>query len=79
MLTKYNVINTNDFLVSENCPPDELVKKLIFMNKVERVPEQSHANKVYSKEEAKNDCQIGAERYKRWIINQFYIKIYEKN
>lgn len=52
MLTKSNVIKTiSNF--PDNFTLDELVEKLIFMDKVERGLEQSLANNVFSEEEAK--------------------------
>jgi len=52
MLTKSNVIKTiSNF--PDNFTLDELVEKLIFMDKVERGLEQSLANNVFSEDEAK--------------------------
>jgi len=53
MLTKDNVIKTISKF-PDNFTLDELVDKLIFMDKVERGLEQSLSNKVHSEEEAKN-------------------------
>lgn len=53
MLTKDNVIKTISKF-PENFTLDELIDKLIFMDKVERGIEQSLSNNVYSQEEAKN-------------------------
>jgi len=59
MLTKDNVIKTiSNF--PENFTLDELVDKLIFMDKVESGLEQSMANEVLSQEEARN-------RLSRWL------------
>jgi hypothetical protein len=59
MLTKDNVINTISKF-PENFTLDDLVDKLIFMDKVEKGLEQSLANKTYSKEEAK-------QRLSKWL------------
>ncbi|MBC8314499.1 MAG: hypothetical protein ISR57_06710 [Bacteroidales bacterium] len=59
MLTKDNVIKTLSKF-PENFTLDELVDKLIFMDKVERGLEQSLANKVYAQEEAKK-------RLSKWL------------
>ena len=52
MLTKENVINTVSKL-PDNFSPDEIVDKLIFIDKVQKGMDDSLANNVYSKEEAK--------------------------
>lgn len=52
MLTKDNVIKTISKF-PDNFTLDELVDKLIFMDKVDRGLEQSLANKVSSQDEAK--------------------------
>jgi len=52
MLTKIKVIKTISTF-PDNFTLDELVEKLIFMDKVERGLEQSLANNVFSEEEAK--------------------------
>jgi len=59
MLTKDNVIKTISKF-PENFTLDELVDKLIFMEKVERGLEQSIENKILSQEEAQN-------RLSRWL------------
>jgi len=59
MLTKDNVIKTIAKF-PDNFTLDELVDKLIFMDKVEKGLEQSFANKVYSQEEAKK-------RLSKWL------------
>jgi len=59
MLTKDNVIKTISKF-PDNFTLDELVDKLIFMDKVEKGLEQSLANKVHSKEEARN-------RLSKWL------------
>lgn len=59
MLTKDNVIRTISKF-PENFTLDELVDKLIFMDKVERGLEQSLANNVFSQEEARN-------RLSKWL------------
>ena len=51
MLTKSNVIKTLSAF-PENFTLDELVEKLIFINKVEKGLEQSLTNNVFSEEEA---------------------------
>jgi hypothetical protein len=59
MLTKVNVIKT-----IENFPDsftlDELVDKLIFMDKVERGLDQSYSNKVSTQDEARK-------RLEKWL------------
>jgi hypothetical protein len=59
MLTKVNVIKT-----IENFPDsftlDELVDKLIFMDKVERGLDQSYSNKVSTHDEARK-------RLEKWL------------
>ena len=52
MLTKENVINTVSKL-PDNFSLDEIVDKLIFIDKVQKGMDDSLANNVYSKEEAK--------------------------
>ena len=52
MLTKDNVIKTISTF-PENFTLDELIDKLIFMDKVERGLEQSGKNKVYTLDEAR--------------------------
>ncbi len=52
MLTKENVINTISKL-PDNFSLDELIDKLIFMDKVQKGLEESYADKVLTKEEAK--------------------------
>ena len=59
MLTKDNVIKTISKF-TDNFTLDELVDKLIFMDKVESGLEQSLSNKVHSEEEAKN-------RLSKWL------------
>ncbi|MFA5817697.1 MAG: hypothetical protein WC854_00270 [Bacteroidales bacterium] len=59
MLTKDNVIKTISKF-PDNFTLDELVDKLIFMDKVESGLEQSLSNKVHSEEEAKN-------RLSKWL------------
>jgi len=51
MLTKGNVIKTISKF-PDNFTLDEVIDKLIFMDKVERGLEQSQSNKVLSKEKA---------------------------
>ena len=51
MLTKENVIKTVSKL-PDSFSLDELIDKLIFIDKVQKGLEDSLANKVYSKEEA---------------------------
>jgi hypothetical protein len=59
MLTKNNVIKTlSEF--PDSFTLDELVDKLIFMDKVERGLDQSMNNKVYTHEEAK-------QRLEKWL------------
>ncbi len=59
MLTKDNVIKTlSNF--PDSFTLDELVDKLIFMDKVERGLDQSINNKVYTQDEAKN-------RLEKWL------------
>jgi len=52
MLTKDNVIKTISKF-PDSFSLDELVDKLIFMDKVERGLDQSQSNKVHTHEEAK--------------------------
>ena len=59
MLTKDNVIKTISKF-PENFTLDQLVDKLIFMDKVERGLEQSLSDRVFSKEEAKK-------RLSKWL------------
>ena len=59
MLTKDNVIKTIS-MFPDNFTLDELVDRLIFMDKVEKGLEQSLANKVYSGDEAKK-------RLSKWL------------
>ena len=59
MLTKNNVIKTISKF-PDNFTLDELVDKLIFMDKVERGLDQSLNNKVHTKEEAKK-------RLSKWL------------
>lgn len=54
MLTKSNVIKTISTF-PDNFTLDELVEKLIFIDKVERGLEQSLANNVFSEEEAQKN------------------------
>ncbi|MCX6233907.1 MAG: hypothetical protein NT175_04170 [Bacteroidetes bacterium] len=59
MLTKENVIKTVSKL-PDNFSLDELIDKLIFIDKVQKGLEESLADKVYSKEEAKK-------RLSKWL------------
>jgi len=59
MLTKENVINTVSKL-PDNFSLDEIIDKLIFIDKVQKGLEESLSDKVYSKEEAK-------ERLSKWL------------
>jgi len=59
MLTKNNVIKTLSTF-PDSFTLDELVDKLIFMDKVERGLDQSMNNKVYTHEEAKK-------RLEKWL------------
>ena len=59
MLTKENVINTVSKL-PDNFSLDEIVDKLIFIDKVQKGMEESLADRVYSKEEAKK-------RLSKWL------------
>jgi hypothetical protein len=59
MLSKQNVIKTVSEL-PDNFSLDELIDKLIFMDKVQKGLEDSLAEKVYSKEEA-------AKRLSKWL------------
>jgi hypothetical protein len=59
MLTKDNVIKTISKF-PENFTLDEVIDKLIFMDKVERGLEQSQSNKVLSKEKA-------TKRLSKWL------------
>ena len=59
MLTKENVIKTVSKL-PENFSLDELIDELIFIEKVQKGLDESHKNKVYSKEEAKK-------RLSKWL------------
>jgi hypothetical protein len=59
MLTKEKVIKTISKF-PDNFTLDELVDKLIFMDKVDKVLDQSLANKVHSEEEAKT-------RLSKWL------------
>ena len=59
MLTKENVINTVSKL-PDNFSLDEIIDKLIFIDKVQKGMEDSLANNVYSKEEAKK-------RLSKWL------------
>ena len=59
MLTKDNVIKTISTF-PDNFTLDELVDKLIFMDKVERGLDQSVNNNVYSHDEAKK-------RLEKWL------------
>jgi hypothetical protein len=59
MLTKGNVIKTISKF-PENFTLDEVIDKLIFMDKVERGLEQSQSNKINSKEEA-------TKRLSKWL------------
>lgn len=59
MLTKENVIKTVSKL-PDNFSLDELIDKLIFIDKIQKGLEESLADKVYSKEEAKK-------RLSKWL------------
>jgi len=59
MLTKENVIKTVSKL-PDNFTLDELIDKLIFIEKVQKGLEESLADKFYSKEEAKK-------RLSKWL------------
>lgn len=59
MLTKINVIKTISTF-PDNFTLDELIDKLIFMDKVEKGLEHSLANNVFSEEAAK-------ERLSKWL------------
>jgi hypothetical protein len=59
MLTKENVIKTVSKL-PDNFTLDELIDKLIFIEKVQKGLEESLADKVYSKEEAEK-------RLSKWL------------
>lgn len=59
MLTKDKVIKTISKF-PDNFTLDELVEKLIFMDKVDKGLEQSIVNKVYSQDEAKK-------RLSKWL------------
>lgn len=60
MLVRDDVIRTvSEF--PENFTLDELVEKLIFMDKVDKGLEQSRNNKVHSHEEART-------RLSKWVI-----------
>ena len=59
MLTKENVINTVSKL-PDNFSLDEIIDKLIFIDKVQKGMEESLADRVYSKEEAKK-------RLSKWL------------
>jgi hypothetical protein len=59
MLTKGNVIKTISKF-PDNFTLDEVIDKLIFMDKVERGLEQSQSNKIYSKEKA-------TKRLSKWL------------
>ncbi|MCX6233114.1 MAG: hypothetical protein NT175_00095 [Bacteroidetes bacterium] len=59
MLTKENVIKTVSKL-PDNFTLDELIDELIFIEKVQKGLEESLADKVYSKEEAKK-------RLSKWL------------
>ena len=58
MLTKEKVINTISKL-PDSFSLDEIIDKLIFMDKVQKGMEESLADKVYSKEEAKKGSPNG--------------------
>jgi hypothetical protein len=59
MLTKENVIKTVSKL-PDSFSLDELIDKLLFIDKVQKGLEESFADKVHSKEEAKN-------RLSKWL------------
>lgn len=59
MLTKENVIKTVSML-PDNFSLDELVDQLIFIEKVQKGLDESFADKVYSKDEAKK-------RLSKWL------------
>ena len=59
MLTKGNVIKTISKF-PDSFTLDEVIDKLIFMDKVERGLEQSQSNKIYSKEKA-------TKRLSKWL------------